>query len=503
MQKRILPVALVAIFLIIFIGFSCTKLDTTDIGSDLLPAVDNVNTFDTLMTINSSQGFFSDSTFIYKSEDMALGAINNDPLFGKTNAHVYVQFKPPYYPYSFAQFLDTLAGLDSVVLCLKYRGYWGDSNQLVRLEVKEVVDNMFRDSVFKINYNNYTANTGITLGVKDVDIRRMKDTFKFNNGRDAVVNQIRIKLDMSSTWVQNLFNRDTLAANPGNNAFLNDSIYRRFYNGIGIFANGGGNALLYVNIADTSSKIEVHYKRKRAGKIDSVYASLVMNASSSPVAANAPVSNAANSIVRARAGYPVSNPLSTEQYLQTSPGSFVNLDIPGLSGLDNRIIHRAELIVEQLPPLDAFDETFSPPGFLYVDLKDTGSTTRWKPIYTDLNPALYYNPDSKSFLDPFLPSQIDFSYFGGFVRQKTDPLGTPRKFYNINISKYVQSIVTRHIGNYQLRLYAPFNLYYPFMSSGYTTYNNNMAYGRIKIGSGSHPNKDYRLKLRIIYSKIK
>ena len=79
MHKRILPIALTAIILLTIFGLNCTKLDTTDIGSDLLPAVDNVHTFDTLLTVNSTQGLFPDSTYIGKSEDFALGAINNDP----------------------------------------------------------------------------------------------------------------------------------------------------------------------------------------------------------------------------------------------------------------------------------------------------------------------------------------------------------------------------------------------------------------------------------------
>ena len=34
-------------------------------------------------------------------------------------------------------------------------------------------------------------------------------------------------------------------------------------------------------------------------------------------------------------------------YIQTAPGSYAELKIPGFTGLSNRIIHRAELIVDQ------------------------------------------------------------------------------------------------------------------------------------------------------------
>jgi len=36
-------------------------------------------------------------------------------------------------------------------------------------------------------------------------------------------------------------------------------------------------------------------------------------------------------------------------FVQTSPGSYVRVRIPGLAGLSNRIIHKAELIAEQVP----------------------------------------------------------------------------------------------------------------------------------------------------------
>jgi len=57
-QKRILPITITAFLFLAFINWGCSKLDTTDIGSDLLPAVDNVNTFDTVLTINTTQWYF-------------------------------------------------------------------------------------------------------------------------------------------------------------------------------------------------------------------------------------------------------------------------------------------------------------------------------------------------------------------------------------------------------------------------------------------------------------
>lgn len=248
LQKRILFAGLTAISFFAFLNWNCTKLDTTKIGSDLIPAVDNVHTFDTTLDAISTQGLFLDSTYIFRTEDYALGSINNDPLFGLTTANVFLQLKPPFFPYYIGDVKDTLTGagvgLDSIVLCFKYKGFWGDSTLPIHLDVREVTEPVFRDSVYKDNPTVYQpAYSGASLGTVDVDVRKLGNYVKFTNRRDSVNYQIRIKLNQA--WAQALFNRDSIQANSSNNAFYNDSIYRRFYNGLAVLASGG-NGLMYV-----------------------------------------------------------------------------------------------------------------------------------------------------------------------------------------------------------------------------------------------------------------
>ncbi|MEP7254300.1 MAG: DUF4270 family protein [Ferruginibacter sp.] len=503
MQKRILPIALIAALLFSLFTWNCTKLDTTDIGSDLLPAVDNVHTFDTILNVITTQNLFNDTTIIERDEDHALGSINNDPLFGKTTANVFMQLKPTFYPFYLGNEKDTLngfgAGLDSVVLCLKFKGFWGDSTLPLHFEVHEVADIKFRDSVYIAKTINYQPiYSGTILGTADVDIRRLADTVKYADKRDYSLNQIRInlsKLPQGLAWSQALYNRDTLAGH----AFLSDSLFREFYHGLAVISTGAGaNALTYINLADTSTKIEIHFRRKNKGILDTVYNSFVLNNSLTGSSTNAP-SNTTNNIIRNRTGARVLSPNSDELYLQTSPGTYVNLNIPGLSTLSNRIVHRAEIIVEQIPTNAILDGKLSAPNFLYIDLKDTTTTDNWKPIYLDLNPNVGYDPDFKS--GPYFPTNgVDYTYFGGYVRDKTDVFGAPIKYYNFNISRYVQEIVTKHTPNYALRLFSPYSFKYPQYSTQIIPYSNNIASGRVRIGSGTNPN--YKLRLRIIYSKL-
>ncbi|WP_462253590.1 DUF4270 family protein [Ferruginibacter sp.] len=491
MQKRILSIAFIAfLFSIIFI--SCSKLDTTDIGSDLLPAVDNVNTFEEILTINATQGIFNpDTTKVGLSDDQVLGKINNDPLFGTTTANVYAQFKPTFYPFYYNIPKDSLIGFDSVVLCLSYKGSWGDTMLPIDLQVREIPYNVGNNGLWDSvapKTINYAPATGTLIGSTQVDIPSLGGYKIYANHKDSVKNQIRIKL--TTQFATRLFALDTLVA--GNNSFRTDSLFRAYTNGVAIIASGGGNSLLYTNLTDSSSKIEIHYRKKNGATVDTTFTALKI----STATAATPTSSSANNIIRNRSGFPVSSPGPDEIYLQTTPGTYANLNIPSLSTISNRIIHRAELIIEQIPDLIS-SPLLTPPNYLYLELKDTtpGGLEIWKPIYFDLNPNTGYNPDNSAL---FYPGTIDFLYFGGYVRTKT-VAANEIKYYNFNITRYVQQIVTKHTTNYTLRLTAPYDLVYPQYKS-VIAYNNRLANGRIRVGSGTNAN--YKMRLRLVYSKI-
>ena len=503
MHRRILSLSLICFCSIVFFNWSCTKLDTTNLGSDLIPAVDNVNTFADTFPVNAIQGDFNDTTYVINSDNQALGNVSNDPLFGKTTANVFLQLKPAPYPYAFGN-KDSLAGLglDSVVLCLSYKYFWGDSTIPQQLQVYEVVDRDFVDSVRPSVFKNWEASTEPNAGapiapLKIVDVRRLGDYMKYAHENDSVNNQIRIKLDAS--YANRLFNSDSAQTGPGNHAFYNDSLYRSAFNGFAIKAVGAGsaNGLMYINLTDTSTKLEVHYRIRRLGGIDTGYTSFKLIKSGSDVV---PQSATANYIVHDRSGTPSATPVPTEIYLQAQPGTYASLKIPDLTGYSNRIIHRAELIIEQIPDNPFYDTIFPPPNFLYLDLKEPLPPVRYKTLYLDLNQNVFYDPDFKT--GSFYPTGgPDFSYFGGYIRRKTGPSGGTIDYYNINLTRYVQQMVTKQGTNYEMRLWPAYRFHYPQFDGGYIGYSNNVAYGRVRVGNGTHPN--YPMRLRIVYSNIK
>jgi len=505
-QKRIQqqPLLLLSIISVALFFWGCTKLDTTTLGADLIPEVDNVNTFadtlDIITTQGAFEGTFKDTTKLSLTEEYAIGKVN-DPLMGGTNAKLFLQIKPPYYPYVIGKAkYDSIVSADSVVLCLSYKAFWGDSTQPVTLQVYEISEDAHGewDSVFTYRTINYEPllNNAISAP-KTIDIRNLKDYIKVGK-TDSINNQIRIKL--SNAFRDSLFKRDT----SRNKAFSADSLFRFFNNGFAVIANSG-NALMYVNLLEDKTRLELHYKRKYRSSVDSPYSATVDTAynsfyfNSGLQGETVRRSSVANKILRSRNALPDG---SQELYLQTTPGTFANLEIPDLSNLSNRIVHRAEIQIQQIPDV-INDKTYAESSYMYLDLVDSG-VNKWKPIYFDLNPGSYYDSDFKTAGLPYFPSngEVDINYFGGYLRKKVDA-GVTQAYYNINITRYIQQLLTKRTRNYKMRLFPAHSFTYPQYSSVLIPYRNPIAYGRTRIGGGSNPNPAYRMRLRIIYSKIK
>jgi hypothetical protein len=183
-------------------------------------------------------------------------------------------------------------------------------------------------------------------------------------------------------------------------------------------------------------------------------------------------------------------------YIQGSPGTFATIKIPALGTISNRLIHRAELIVEQL--YDISDSTFRVPEILYLDAFDSTITSnkKFRAIPYDLGFNNFGQPD---FFNP--------SKFGVLPVISTDASGNRIRTWKFNISRYVQHVLTRTQTLYNMRLYAPFTVSNKFIipapsndPSSVFNLNPTIVKGRIRLGGGNHPTQ--RMRLRLIYSKL-
>ena len=101
--------------LILFVSAACTRITTTELGGGLIPIVDGVNTFDTIMELQTDTFEETDTTRVYNSDNMVIGAITNDPLFGRTSAELNFELSPSFYPFFVPGSKDSLV-IDSAVV---------------------------------------------------------------------------------------------------------------------------------------------------------------------------------------------------------------------------------------------------------------------------------------------------------------------------------------------------------------------------------------------------
>ena len=95
MKSRILVVSIGLTFLISLIFLlSCNKINqATEFGDDLVPAVDNVHTFEVALATTTNNLLFNDTTQVLYGNLVTLGDMN-DPEFGHTHANTAFNISP-------------------------------------------------------------------------------------------------------------------------------------------------------------------------------------------------------------------------------------------------------------------------------------------------------------------------------------------------------------------------------------------------------------------------
>jgi hypothetical protein len=436
----------------------------------------------------------NDSVRVYKNDNQVLGAITNDPLFGKTTASMYFELAPPFFPYAIPGAKDSIR-VDSAVLILSYKYAYGDTSTPLKLTVSEIdpATPLISNYNYAANYPSaYTIRTKGTLADPvTLSIPRLKDSV--NNRYERASHQIRIKLrsDVARRFISTY---DTT------NAYRTDSAFKSLFAGFALTADQAvpTNALIHINLADTNTKFALYYNSSSAGATvrDTAVAYFRFNSFSG---------GSANLIARNRVGAEIAkfttttNKSDSSVYVQSGPGANVRVRIPGLKGLSNRIIHKAELIAEQVPDdanLFTTDTYMTPPRYLLLSAIDTVENRK------------YNVPNDYIFSPNQGPNK---SNFGGNVLSKSVPGYSKIAAYSFDISRYVQGIVTRKDSVYTLRLSAPTNdsiLYrepYPQVAAVQVYYlgpqdGNDVGNGRVRLGGGSHTR--FRMRLRIIFSRI-
>lgn len=474
-MKKYSP-AFVLLISFLIVLFSCKKInEATTLGGDLIPPVDNVNTFEVALDAVTKNSLTTDSTQVLYSDQVALGDIN-DPEFGHVHANFDFNVSAPAYgAYPFLPRHDSLPAIDSVVLSLSYKGAYGDtiSNGVQTLSVYEIPysgpgTGLRTDTIYR--YNDPASDfSGSLLGSATYTINRLGiDSITIANPGVTYKTLNTVRIQLNTSLGNKLIQMDTTGG------YKSDSVFHTLFNGLAIKSSNAGNALSYFSLSDTATKLVVYYKYKHNGNDTTAIVEYHHSGNGQSNYVNvSPGGNWANSLTNAN---------DDKVYIQSSPsGSYAGLKIPGLDTLSNKVIHRAEIIATQIP--STLSDPFAPPARLILDRIHHNTTDTAFVLQNDLTIGSDLS--------------VDWTTFGGNYSYGQ---------YRFNITRYVQGIVTRHESNDSLRIYAPLRTYLFDPTLGLKVpiqVVSRIADGRVVLAGGNYPtNPAIRLRLRIVYSNL-
>lgn len=485
-----------------FISFSsvlifsaCTKVGTTDLGLGLLPSLDYFNTKDTSLDVITMTVDYPDTLRVYAGDYHVVGSITDDAVFGTTKASMFFQLKPDFFPFYIPGRMDSLE-VDSAVLILSYKGFYGDSTKPVVLNLRKIdaktpikVDSTYYPS----NYPElYPIQTDIALANPyTLDFNHVRDSVY--NKFEAASNQIRIPLNKT---IANLF----IKGYDSTNAYYSDTTLRTYFPGFALSTDPASNknVLVQISLLDTNTKLALYYKSTSSNT--SVYerdtAVIYFKFSAYD---NGDVNFIKRNTVGTEMAKHINKNLSDSLvYVQTSPGTMVKIKIPGLKAFNNKIIHRAELIAAQVPAgvgSNALESYLLPPRYLFLGAYDSVSKVI-RNVPNDFDGVT---------------GNATMSQFGGKVVYKSLNGYNNVATYNFSISRYVQGIISRSDSVFDFRILAPVNDSirfvppHPYNTSAVVNYlsssfGNQPAMGRVRLGGGTH--SKFKMRLHIYYSDL-
>ncbi|NSL86707.1 DUF4270 family protein [Chitinophaga sp. Mgbs1] len=444
-----------AFFTLLYGASGCNE--STILGSGLIPPGDFVNAKDTTLSGLIANNIYEYDTTAYNgprsSLQKLLGSITTDPLFGKSHAFLYTQVGLPSSEFTFA---GSGQVLDSVVLSLRYYAFQGDSLGPQTFRVYRMTQTDFRaDS----NYSYAKAlayNQGELLGTTTITPRGARDSVSVYGKKEPA--QIRIKLS-------NAFGNELLQQ-KSNAAFKNDSSFRAYLRGFAIVPDtslGSNRSMFYVNLNDADTRLTVYYKNSAD---DSLISKFTYNANTS--ASSVFLSHNYNGSEAARYLNTKNANGDSILFLQSSPGIYSKLSIPGLENFPNVAINKAEVVVTQITtgPAD-MNDLFIAPSQLYLEQFTDDKQNKTKTLPDDIRTA------------PNNP-------IGGTRQVVTNFGGVQIVQYTFTVNRYMQMLVKKQETNNGFKLEAG-----PYVA--------NLDITRLKAGGTKL--STYNLKMRIIYTK--
>lgn len=385
LRTQLLFGALCALFL-----FSCK--DTILTEDKLLNADDNLNVVfrDDLKITAYTE---ADTPLLGRNLSVQMLGSMGDPIFGKTYASFYTNFRLP------TNNVDLGTGLtiDSVVLFFPIKGRYGKFSQPAEWIVYELNEGL--DAT-----QNYLNNRSFMVKLPELGRHYYTPT----------ITDTAVRIRLNNSFGQNLINQS------GTDNMANTSAFQSFFKGIYISPNasvpgdgvfdldlisGGAKMSLYYHPGTDTTRTYNLYLDDQCTRVNHYYNNL--SGTTAQTALNSPSAGGDQKI-----------------YLQGLTSTRGRIKIHGLDTLTNLAVNKAELWV--FPLLS--DSTFNFPYRLYLArVDDEGHDV--------------------ALVDFTIESNI-----GGLL-SSVSLSGVTVPFYKLNITRYAQSIMNHEFNNNGLRLY--------------------------------------------------
>jgi hypothetical protein len=444
----------IIVVLTILIGsFSCKE--RTILSTELIPAVDNINTFFTDTCTMISNNEYYDSVFTSRFNAFTLycglGCINNDAALGKTTASFSFQVKQPQVKLRFPD--DML--LDSMVFSMPFVRTYGDtiSQTPQTFHLYQLNARLNKDTNYKISRRPDLA--GATLiGSTTVNFAKM-DSVQLRNKKE--VPQMRITLD--SNFAKKIRNFKDTVEYASTTSFLDST------KGFVIVPadTNVGDMIGYFNY--TSLKMEM-YTHRTSTADSTIY----------PFTFEGVTCTHHNSIRRNFTGASVQNYLNTNNpkgdsllFVQSDFGSTLLLKFPTIGNLPKSIVNKAEL------------------EFTFVGTGDPVKDSLFRPVSLLVAHGVDANGNDYALTDDYNAT------FAGVSKKVNDGLriveyenGLPVYKYRLTLTKTFQKAILERNNNLKIRIIGV---------------NGFIASGR-SIFSGSN-RISLKPKINLIYTKFK
>ena len=218
------------------VAIACS--DPNTIGLEVQPTSDAIIISDTSsFSWQNSQTESEDSLRTDEALNLILGEIV-DSKFGVNRGSFYTQILLTENNTN----LGTGPIVDSVILSYAYSGYYGDLDEFTSIEVNQILQDIYKDSIY---YSNSF----------EIDLNSADLIAAFSLSNDSANPSLRVKL-------KNDFGQDIL--NLGNERLKDNETFLQEFKGINVLAEAS-NTMLYLNPNGTNSYLKIYYHNNESG----------------------------------------------------------------------------------------------------------------------------------------------------------------------------------------------------------------------------------------------